>query len=400
MGALSNILVVAIEQAVAAPLCTSRLADAGARVIKVERAEGDFARGYDTAAKGESSYFAWLNQGKESVCLDFKQTADAKLLWKMIEKADVLIQNLSPGALERAGFSPDTLLKRNPSLIICNVSGYGERGDLAQKRAYDLLVQAESGLISVSGDINTPGRIGVSICDVGAGVSAYAAILEAIIRRSQTGVGESISISLFDVAAEWMTVPYMHAEYGAGAPVPAGLCHPSIAPYGAFECKQEKLVLISVQNEREWQRLCADVLHSDSLLSSALFNSNNQRVKNRPALEQEINAITRKLSANELQQRLQNASIAYGAINSAADLSSHPALRKKSALTADGQSMSLPAHPVVRTTSISKSLSDDLHGMEAQSEQDTNNAKPTPSVGQHTAAIRAEFNVTDDNKSA
>ncbi len=400
MGALSNILVVAIEQAVAAPLCTSRLADAGARVIKVERAEGDFARGYDTAAKGESSYFAWLNQGKESVCLDFKKATEAKLLWQIIEKADVLIQNLAPGALERAGFSPDMLLKRNPSLIICNISGYGDRGNLAQKRAYDLLVQAESGLISVSGDKNAPGRIGVSICDVGAGVSAYAAILEAIISRSQTGVGESISISLFDVAAEWMTVPYMHAEYGAGAPVPAGLCHPSIAPYGAFECEQSKLVLISVQNEREWQRLCTDVLNSDALLNNALFNSNNQRVENRSALEQEINAITRQLSANELQQRLQNASIAFGAINSAADLSSHPALRKKSALTADGKPMCLPAHPVVRATSIAKSVPDTQEGMNAQAELDVDAIKRTPSVGQHTAAIRAEFSVTDENSSS
>jgi len=375
MGALSNILIVSIEQAVAAPLCTSRLADAGARVIKVERAEGDFSRGYDTAAKGESSYFAWLNQGKESVCLDFKKTSDANLLWRIIEKADVLIQNLSPGALQRAGFSSIALLECNPKLIVCNISGYGNHGDLASKRAYDLLVQAESGLISVSGDKDSPGRIGVSICDVGAGVTAYAAVLEAIIKRSQTGVGEELSVSLFDVSAEWMTVPYMHAEYGDGAPKPVGLRHPSIAPYGAFECKQDKLVLISIQNEREWQRLCTDVLYSDALSNKVLYKSNNDRVQNRESLEKEINTITRQLSANEFQQRLQSASIAYGAINSAADLNIHPALRKKTALTADGQAMSLPAHPVIQE----QICSDDV--------------RQTPALGQHTAAIKSEFSV-------
>jgi len=373
MGALSNILIVSIEQAVAAPLCTSRLADAGARVIKVERAEGDFSRGYDTAAKGESSYFAWLNQGKESVCLDFKKASDANLLWRIIEKADVLIQNLSPGALQRAGFSSIALLERNPKLIVCNISGYGNHGDLASKRAYDLLVQAESGLISVSGDKDSPGRIGVSICDVGAGVTAYAAVLEAIIKRSQTGVGEELSVSLFDVSAEWMTVPYMHAEYGDGAPKPVGLRHPSIAPYGAFECKQDKLVLISIQNEREWQRLCTDVLYSDTLSNKMLYKSNNDRVRNRELLEKEINTITRQLSANEFQQRLQSASIAYGSINSAADLNVHPALRKKTALTSDGQAMSLPAHPVIQELL----RSDDV--------------KQTPVLGQHTVAIRSEF---------
>lgn len=373
MGALSGLLVVSIEQAVAAPLCTARLTDAGARVIKVERNEGDFARGYDKAALGESSYFAWLNQGKESICLDFKKSDDKQLLWSMLKQADVLVQNLSPGALARAGFSVDALRAANERLIICNVSGYGSKGDVASKRAYDLLVQAESGLISVSGSDNAPGRIGVSICDIGAGITAYSAVLEAILNRQQTGIGEEISISLFDVAAEWMSVPYIHAEFGDGAPKPAGLRHPSIAPYGAFTCLAGRLVLISIQNEREWERLCKEVLVSDELFSNKLYASNNARVVNRTELEERINAITQTLTADEFQQRLQKASIAYGAINSASDLVEHPAFRTRIGKTAAGKQMNLPAHPVVRAGELKKE------------------DKGTPVIGQHTQALRIEF---------
>ncbi len=373
MGPLNDVLVVSIEQAVAAPLCTARLSDAGARVIKIERAEGDFGRNYDSAAKGESSYFAWLNQGKESLCLDFKHEDDAQLLWRILDKADVLVQNLSPGALARSGFSTDALHERNKQLIVCNVSGYGNDGDVASKRAYDLLVQAESGLISVSGDVGAPGRIGVSICDIGAGITAYAAVLEALIKRGKTGVGEDLSISLFDVAAEWMTVPYIHAQFGAGAPKPAGLQHPSIAPYGAFSCADGRLVLISIQNEREWERLCKSALNAPQIFDNALYKNNNARVANRQSLEHEINAITQTLTSAQFQQRLQSASIAFGAINSAAELADHPALRTRGAVTADGQLMSLPAHPVVKDNSSAKK-----------------NAK-TPGIGEHSDALRSEF---------
>lgn len=376
MGALDNLLVVSIEQAVAAPLCTARLADSGARVIKVERAEGDFARGYDTAAKGESSYFTWLNQGKQSVCLDFKDPADAKTLWSILGRADVLVQNLSPGALARAGFTEQALHEHNTRLIICNVSGYGDTGPAAEKRAYDLLVQAESGIISVSGDIDAPGRVGVSICDIGAGVTAYGAILEAIIKRSSTGKGETLSISLFDVAAEWMSVPFMHAEFGEGAPKPAGLRHPSIAPYGAFSCKDGQLILISIQNEREWHRFCEDVLSAPELLQLDEYNTNNNRVKNRTQLEIAINRITLTLSATEFSQRLQAAAIAFGAINSASQLSSHSAFRSRVVTNAQGTAMPLPAHPV-------------------QQASDTGSVnRSAPSIGQHTDVIKAEFDET------
>jgi len=288
MQPLEGILVVSIEQAVAAPFCSARLAQAGARIIKVERSEGDFARGYDTAACGESSYFTWLNQGKESICLNFKADQDASILWSIVAKADVFIQNLSPGALARAGFSVEKLQAANPRLIICNVSGYGDDGPSANMPAYDLLVQAESGLVSVSGSPGAPGRIGVSVCDIGAGMTAYSAILEALIKRDRSGSGEVLSVSLFDVAADWMSVPYLHAEYGNGAPKPVGLRHPSIAPYGAFACSDDRLVLISIQNEREWQRLCEEVLRSDELLNSQKYSNNNLRVKNRDQLEIDI----------------------------------------------------------------------------------------------------------------
>ena len=377
---LQGLLVVAVEQAVAAPLCTARLASAGARVIKIERNDGDFARGYDTAARGESSYFTWLNQGKESVCLNFKEPQGAELLHAMLQQADVLVQNLAPGALARAGFSFKELHKLNPRLIACHVSGYGTTGDVASKKAYDLLVQAESGLISVSGDADAPGRIGVSVCDIGAGLVAHSAVLEALIKRGITGLGEEVSVSLFDVAAEWMSVPYIHAHFGEGAPKPAGLRHPSIAPYGAFECNDQRLTLLSIQNEREWQRLCTDVLRAPAMLRQAMYRDNNERVKNRQQLEAEMSAITMSMSSAEFQQRLSDAAIAYGSINSAAELKQHPALRTNQFYTSDNVALDLPAHPVQGDSSTQVCDT-------ATRSPDTRN----PKIGEHTDAIMAEF---------
>jgi len=392
MGALEGLLVVAVEQAVAAPLCTARLAAAGARVIKIERAEGDFARGYDTAAGGESSYFTWLNQGKESVCLDFKDEHGARLLHALLARADVLVQNLSPGALARAGFSTDALQAVNPRLVVCNVSGYGEAEGIAGKRAYDLLVQAESGLIAVSGGPGAPGRIGVSVCDIGTGTTAHAAILEALLGRAISGRGEELFVSLFDVAADWMTVPFVHAEYGSGAPAPAGLRHPSIAPYGAFPCADGRQVLISIQNEREWRRLCVDVLRSPELATDTRYMSNNARVKGREALESGIAAITRTLAADEFRARLDGAGIACGSINGADDLAGHPAFRSAAYRTSAGVELSLPAHPVRRR---------DTRPAEARSRSGSYRpCCPTrcPTLGEHTASVTAEF-LTGDTDS-
>lgn len=373
MEPLVGLLVVSIEQAVAAPLCTARLVQAGARVIKIERDEGDFARYYDTAAKGESSYFTWLNQGKESVCLNIKGKQDSSILWSMLEKADIFVQNLSPGALARAGYDRQSLHQRNPQLIICNISGYGNKDEVRDKRGYDLLVQAESGLISVSGSPSEPGRIGVSICDIGAGMTAYSGILEALLKRSQTGKGEEISVSLFDVAAEWMTVPYIHAHFGDGAPRPVGLRHPSIAPYGAFECSDKRLVLISIQNHREWIRLCRDVLKSPELARNERYATNNDRVANICDLESDILAITRSISSQEFQNRLAASSIAFGAINGVEDIHRHVAFRTANFANAQGEKMSLPSQPVLWSDTV-----------------ESKTAK-NPALGEHTEAVIKEF---------
>ncbi len=368
---LDGILVVAIEQAVAAPLCTSRMIDAGARVIKVERAGGDFARFYDAAAQGDSSYFAWNNPGKESIVLDITDQNDAALLHRMIEAADVLVQNLSPGALDRRGFDRASLTAKNSQLITCNISGYGNREAVKGMKAYDLLVQAESGLISISGGPGELGRIGISLCDIGAGVTAYAAILEALLLRARTQAGSEVNVSLFDVAAEWMSVPYIHASNGEGSPPRAGLRHPSIAPYGAFADKEGTLTLLSIQNEREWHRLCRDVLELDHLCTDERYASNVLRVKNRDALEAEINAATRKLSTLDFRLALNDASIAYGAVNTVEELLRHPALRTRDVINSHEHIVTIPAHPCVSV--------------------DSQPSREIPRLDQHGAALRKEF---------
>ena len=368
---LHGITCVTVEQAVAAPICTARLVDAGARVIKIERDTGDFARGYDSAAAGDSSYFGWANQGKESIVLDIKDAQDAALLQRMIAGADVFVQNLAPGALDRLGFGSATLRERHPALITCDISGYGDAPEVAKKRAYDLLVQAESGLIEVSGGPGERGRIGVSICDVGTGVTAYAAIVEALVGRSVTGVGDGLAVSLFDVAAEWMTVPFLqHAADGIG-PSRVGLRHPTIAPYGAYQTADGSLTLISIQNEREWIRLCDDVLRQGGFAVDPRFDSNEARVANRPELEAALNTIVAALDAETFRSRLDDAAIAWGAVNSLNELAEHPALRTRTATSSFGTSFRLPAHPV-------------RSGRAVEGGQ-------IPTVGSHTAALRAEF---------
>lgn len=373
---LTGITVVAIEQAVAAPLCTARLVDAGARVIKIERATGDFARGYDAAAHGDSSYFAWANQGKESLVVDIKDPEDAALLHRIIERADVLVQNLAPGALARAGFGSDELRAKHDRLITCDISGYGESEAVADKKAYDLLVQAESGLIAISGPPGELGRIGVSMVDAGTGMTAYYGVLEAIIQRGITGKGSGVRVSLFDVAADWMTVPLTQHDFGIGGPKRVGLKHPTVAPYGGFETSDGSTTLISIQNEREWVRLCEEVLGAPELATDDRFDSNIKRVKNRDAMETEMNAIIGALTRDAFQQRLTDASIAFGNVSSLDDLSEHVALRRRTAHTSTGKTVELPAHPVRWT--------------ELPGETDRPGG-PIPTIGAHTGAIRAEF---------
>jgi len=383
---LTGLLVVSVEQAVAAPLCTARLADAGARVIKIERQEGDFARAYDQAARGDSSYFAWTNHGKESVVLDFKNAEGAEALERIISSADVFMQNLAPGAMHRSGFGSEQLRERYPRLITCDISGYGSDDAVRGLKAYDLLVQAESGLISISGAPGELGRIGVSVCDIGAGITAHGAILEALIARGISGEGCCVSVSLFDVVAEWMTVPLIHAETGSGAPKSVGLKHPSIAPYGAFLCSDGKLTLISIQNEREWVRLCHQVLRAPNLVDDERFNSNVSRVKHREACDDAITAITLSMTSSEFRQALNESSIAYGALNSVEELADHVALRRRTLKNSENYTVSIPAHPVIKS---SKSLGKTVVEKKADS------TGRVPQVGEHTRAVLKEFGLTD-----
>ncbi len=378
MRPLEGMLVVSVEQAVAAPLCTARLADAGARVIKIERPEGDFARLYDQAARGESSYFTWLNHGKQSLVLDFKKPADAELLNRIIARADVFVQNLAPGAMVRAGFGSGQLRASHPKLVTCDISGYGEAPEVSHLKAYDLLVQAESGLIEISGGPGEPGRIGISLCDIGAGVTAYAAIVEALLLRERSGEGSALAISLFDVAAEWMSVPFIHELSGSGAPTRVGLHHPSIAPYGAYETSDGVKTILSIQNEREWRRLCDEVFLQADMALDERFLSNNLRVENRTALDQAILKVLEKIDVNEFRSRLRSAEIAHAGLNKVADLVQHPALRQRTVNNSVNEAVLLPAHPVR------------WQGMRNVA------GGPVPKIGQHSAAIRAEFCGADE----
>jgi formyl-CoA transferase len=333
---LEGLIVIAVEQAVAAPFCSSRLADAGAHVIKVERPEGDFARGYDAAAKGQSSYFVWLNRGKNSVVIDLATREGRQSLEQLIASADVFLQNLKPGSMDKLGFSLDRLKKDYPSLICCTISGYGDDGPYAQRKAYDLLIQAESGLASITGGPEGPSRVGMSIVDVATGATAHAAILEALIARGRTGKGADIRISMFDVMADWLTVPLLNAEDGK-PPQRMGLAHPSIAPYGVFRSKDGRDILISIQSEREWKKLCADVLGQPDLPSDPRFASMVERVRNRALTDKTVGDSFAGLARDELLNKLEQADIAFAEVNTMADLAVHPHLRRIEVGTPNGK---------------------------------------------------------------
>lgn len=342
---LAGLLVVSIEQAVAAPFCTSRLADAGARVIKIERPEGDFARGYDAVVNGGSAYFDWLNRGKESLCADLKDPDDAALLHRIIAQADVLVQNLAPGATTRLGFGSEELRKRCPRLVTCDVSGYGEDGPMAARKAYDLLIQCESGLASITGSPEQPGRVGVSIADIACGMNAYTGVLEALLRREKSGQGSGIAVSLFDGMADWMAVPLLHYDYGKAAPKRMGIAHPSIAPYGVFRSADGAPIVISIQNEREWQALTRQVMQDAGVAEDARFQGNSARVALRGDVDGLVGAAFARLSRAELIARLEAAAIAFAEVNDVAGLSHHPHLRRITADSPEGP-VELPAPPV------------------------------------------------------
>jgi len=368
---LDGLLVISLEQAVAAPYAASRLADAGARVIKVERPEGDFARGYDADAKGHSSYFVWLNRGKESVALDLKQPDDLQIFKQMLSKADVFIQNLMPGALDRLGVLMTDLRQADPRLITCDISGYGASGPFAQMKAYDFLVQAEVGLAQITGAPEEPGRVGVSICDIAAGMTAHAAILQALVARAKTGEGRAIEVSLFHALADWMNVPYLQHHYGGREIRRPGLHHPTIAPYGAYRCGDDRMLLISIQNEREWLRLCSDVLDQPDLPQNPKFDSNVHRVENRVSLDAIMNGVFSQYSIDEIAEKLQAAQIAFGRLNDMDVFTQHPQNRFVSVRTSAGDVQLLSPGAIVN--GILPRLGD------------------VPDLGQHSAAIRAEF---------
>jgi itaconate CoA-transferase len=425
---LSGLLVVSLEQAVAAPMCTCRLADAGARVIKVERPEGDFARYYDKLAvprvhpplegegrppkqakrsaggrggvtadsatseitpprlaslgdppppgegghraEGQSAYFVWLNRGKQSLVLDLARESDKALLAAIIAKADVLVQNLKPGAIAKLGFPLDQLRRAHPRLVICSISGYGEEGPYAKRKAYDMLVQAESGLASVTGSPEAPARVGVSVCDIAAGMYAYEAILEALLAREKTGDGAAISISMFDAMADWMSVPLIQYEGGA-PPKRIGLAHTSIAPYGAFKTRDGADILISIQSDREWRVLAEKVLGDTALAADPAFATNVERVKRRAETDARVAQVFGATDEAALTQKLEAADIAFARVNDTGDLAVHPQLSRIEVGTPSGV-VSYPA-PAARSDATPRRYG------------------AVPSLGEHTAQIWAEF---------
>jgi formyl-CoA transferase len=367
---LEGLLVVSVEQAVAAPQCTCRLADAGARVIKVERPEGDFAREYDHVVHGESANFVWLNRGKESVVLDLGKDADKAVLEAMLSKADVFVQNLKPGALAKLGFAVARLRKDYPKLICASISGYGESGPFAQRKAYDLLIQAESGVSSVTGGPDGPARVGVSIVDVCAGLNAYQAILEALIARGRTGQGAAISVSMFDGMAEWMTVPLLHGE--GGTPFKRiGLAHAGIAPYGVFKTRDGGDILIAIQNDREWRVLADKVLNDMSLGTDPNFATNPKRVENRAMTDAIVVSAFARIDVAPLMTLLQQADIAFARVNDWELLANHPHLRRITVGAPSGP-VSVPAPAPI-------------------SEGETRTYGDIPALGADTVRIKAEF---------
>src|SRR5262249_8788039 len=366
----SGLLVVTLEQAVAAPMCSCRLADAGARVIKVERPEGDFARYYDKLANGESAYFVWLNRGKESICLDLTRPADKAALAAMLGRADVFVQNLKPGAIAKLGFPIEGLRRTHPRLIVCSISGYGEDGPYAERKAYDMLIQAEAGVASLTGGPEAPARVGVSVCDIAAGMNAFEAILEALIARGRTGEGAAISISMFDAMADWMAVPLIQHEGGA-TPKRIGLAHTSIAPYGIFKTRDGADVLISIQSDREWRVLAERVLGDKPLAADPAFATNVERVKRRAETDAKVQAVFGATNEAALTHKLAAADIAFARVNDTAALAVHPHLRRIEIATPSGP-VSYPA-PARRC------------------DGEPPRYGAVPKLGEHSDKIRAEF---------
>jgi len=374
---LDGITVVAVEQAVAAPFATRQLADLGARVIKVERpGVGDFARGYDTTVNGMSSHFVWLNRSKESLTLDLKQPEAIEVLGRLLARADVFIHNLAPGAVARLGFGADETRKRYPKVIVCEVSGYGSSGPYRDKKAYDLLVQSEAGVLSITGTEQEPAKVGFSAADISAGMYAFSSILAALLRRQKTGEGSTLDISLFDSLSEWMSYP-IYYTYGGKQPPRSGARHATIDPYGPYAAGDGKVVYLGLQNEREWARFCADVLQQPALAADPRFSSNPKRVEHRRELDALITEAFSGLTAEQVIDRLERAQIANARMNSIRELIDHPQLAARDRW----RDLQTPAGPM---RSLLPPFNFD--GMEIP-------MRPIPSIGEHTDAILGELGV-------
>jgi itaconate CoA-transferase len=378
---LDGITVVSLEHAIAAPFCTRQLADMGARVIKVERpGVGDFARKYDERTRGMASHFVWTNRSKESLTLDLKHPQAAPILEELLAQADVLVQNLAPGAAARMGLSFDALHKKFPRLIVCDISGYGEGGPYETKKAYDLLIQSESGFVSVTGSADAPAKAGCSIADIAAGSYAYSGILNALLLRGKTGLGSHLDVSMLESMVEWMSFPMYYAFEGAAPPPRAGAAHATIYPYGPFPVGDGSNVMLGLQNEREWRVFCEKVLNQPALADEADFSSNSLRVANRDRLRGLIVSAFSQMTIDQVVNYLENAGIANARVNEMKDVWAHPQLKARNRWTeVDSPVGALPALIPPATNNQFEARMD-----------------PIPAIGQHTHAILKELGVSPE----
>jgi itaconate CoA-transferase len=376
---LDGITILALEHAIAAPFCTRQLADMGARVIKLERpGTGDFARSYDARVDGLASHFVWTNRSKESLTLDLKHSKAKSILASLVAKADVIVQNLAPGAAARLGLSYEALKAKHSKLILCNISGYGPDGPYRDKKAYDLLIQSESGFLSVTGTPDDPSKAGCSIADIAAGMYAYSSILAAIIQRGRTGEGANIEVSMLEAMAEWMSYPMYYAYKGAAPPVRAGASHATIYPYGPFQAGDGNTIMLGLQNEREWQIFCRDVLLQPELVSDPRFDTNAKRNSNREALRNLIITAFKPMTISDVSKRLEGAGIANAQMNDMRDLWAHPQLQARGRWAEVGSSVG--AIPALLPPAENNSFQPRMDAV--------------PALGEHTHAILTEIGLS------
>jgi itaconate CoA-transferase len=384
MRPLDGITVVALEQAVAAPFATRQFADLGARIVKIERPEvGDFARAYDENVRGMSAYFVWLNRGKQSLTLDMKHPAAADIMRRLLAQADVFIQNLAPGAAERLGLGWDALSARFPRLIVCDISGYGDAGPYRDKKAYDLLIQSEAGLLSITGTPEQPSKVGASIADICTGMYAYSGVLSALLQRGRSGKGSRVEVAMFEALCEWMLQPLLYAHF-AGKPIPrTGADHASIVPYGRFTAADGKDVMMGIQNEREWSVFCDKVLGRPELARDPRFDSNTRRLNNREPLLAIVREVFGSMGAEALVARLDAAGIANARMNEMSEVWDHPQLRERGRWTEMGSPVG--AIPVLRPPATHSDFSPGVGEV--------------PALGSHTDTILAELGYSDAERS-